>query len=313
MQHSALHLALLIASTLAFAITVIINGILNSGRAKDFGVEDSIGKVGRDNPVDVLPAGWTFSVIWVVIYTWQGAWILYAWTFVFSCRPSAIVPINKVIHALFVISCILNITWLYLFGNEKFTAAFVILVLLELTLDAMIGVATYTSYHQARELLDNGQKLDVILTQVLLNNGIAVYETWITIAAQVNFAVVLRYVSDTSSSTAAIVALSIILVEMISWFIAEITVLDRFVRYTLTVYPVAIWALAGIIANNWDKEEASSVLTLVALCIAGCLLVIRFVLAIIYHFTRPWNSNSSSVTLMRDTPTPNESSRREKQ
>ncbi|XP_065897872.1 uncharacterized protein [Dysidea avara] len=307
MHHSALHLALLIASTLAFAITVIINGILNSDRASSFGVEDSIGQVGKDNPVDILPAGWTFS-IWIVIYTWQGAWILYAWTFVFSCRPTAIVPINKAVHALFVISCALNIIWLYLFGNEKFTAAFVLLLLLEFTLDAMIGVATYTSYHQARELIDNGQKYDVVLTQVLLNNGIGVYETWVTIAAQVNLAVVLQHVSDTSSSTAAIVALSIILTEMLTWFIAEITFLDRFVRYTLTVYPVAIWALAGIISNNWDKDEASSVLTLVAICIAGCLLVIRFVLAVIYHFARPWNS-ISSVILMRNTPTPTEGSR----
>ena len=309
MQHSALHLALLIASTLAFVITVIINGILNSSGASKFGVKDSIGQIGKDNPVDILPAGWTFS-IWIVIYSWQGAWILYAWTFVFSCRSSAIVPINKAIHALFVLSCALNITWLYLFGNEKFTAAFVLLLLLELTLDAMIGVATYTSYHQARELIDNGQKCDVILTQILLNNGIGIYETWITIAAQVNFAVVLQYVSDTSSSTAAIVALSIILAEMLTWFIAEITILDRFVRYTLTVYPVAVWALAGIISNNWDKDEASSVLSLVAICIAGCLLVIRFVLAVIYHFTRPWNS-SGSATLIRDTPTPTEGSQRD--
>jgi len=83
----------------------------------------------------------------------------------------------------------------------------------------LIGVATYTCYHQARELIDNGQKYDVVLTQILLNNGIGVYEIRITIAVQVNFAVVLQYVSGTSSSIAPIVALSIILAEMLTWFI----------------------------------------------------------------------------------------------
>ena len=84
---------------------------------------------------------------------------------------------------------------------------------------ALIGVAPYTCYHQARELIDNGQKYDVVLTQILLNNGIGVYEIRITIAVQVNFAVVLQYVSGTSSSIAPIVALSIILAEMLTWFI----------------------------------------------------------------------------------------------
>jgi len=302
MRHTLLHLALLITSTIAFAITVILNAILNTGKASEFGVKDSIGQVGKDNPVDVLPAGWTFS-IWILIYPWQGAWILYSWTFVF--RSSTITPVNKLVHGLFIVSCVLNITWLYLFGNEEFTASFIMILLLELTLDAMIGVASYTAYHQTQELIENGQKRDIVLTQVLLNNGIGIYETWVTIAAQINFAVALQYDYDVSSSAAAVVALSIVLLEMISWFIAEVTILDRFVRYTLTVYPVAVWALAGIIANNYEEKEASSVLSVVAICIAGCLLVLRIILVIVYHLKKPlYLASSRIVTVKVSTKSP---------
>ena len=290
MRLSPLHLGLLIASTVAFCATVAFNGILSSNVARDVGVKESIGKVARDNPVEILPATWTFS-IWLVIYVWQGLWILYSWVFVF--RSSAINTVNKWIHALFIISCAFNISWLFLFGNEEFTGSFVVLLLLELTLDAMIGVASYTSYHQTQELIENGQKWDVILTQVFLNNGISVYETWVTIAVQVNFAVALQYDYDVSPSTAAIVALSIILVELGGWFIAEITILDRFVRYTLTVYPVVVWTFAGIIANNYEEGEASSVLAVVAICIACCVLVARFILAIVYHLKRPLHATGT--------------------
>lgn len=288
------YLALLITSTIAFVVTVILNAILNSDAASDFGVKDSVGRVGNDNPVDILPAGWTFSV-WILIYPWQGLWILYAWTFVF--RPLAVNPVSKLLLTLFIISCCLNITWLYFFANEIFTGSFVMILLLELILDAMLGVASYTAYNQVQEMIMNGQKRDVVLTQVLLINGIGIYETWITIAAQVNFAVALQYDYDVSSSTAAIVGLSIVLVEMGTWFVAEVTILDRYVRYSLTVYPVAIWALGGIIANNYKEGEASSILSVVAICIAGTLLVARLVLVVIYHFKKPLHTSAHSTAI----------------
>lgn len=295
MRHTLLHLFLLVTSTIALVITIIFNAILNTDKASEFGVKDSVGRIGKDNPVDVLPAGWTFS-IWILIYPWQGAWIIYAWTFVF--RPLAIIPISKLVHLIFIISCALNITWLYLFGNEEFTASFIMLLLLELTLDVLIAVASYNAYHQAQELIANGQKCDVFLTQVLLNNGIGIYETWVTIATQVNFAVALQYDYDISARTAAIVALSIVLAEMILWFIGEITILDRYIRYTLTVYPVVVWALAGIIANNYKEGETTSILAVVAICIAFCLLAARLVLVVACHLKRPlYSASRSTVTV----------------
>lgn len=306
MRHTPLHLALLVTSSIAFVVTVTINAVLNSGRASDLGVKDSIGKVGTNNPVDILPAGWTFSV-WLVIYPWQGLWIVYAWIFVF--RQSTITPVNKLVHVIFILSCVFNITWLYLFGNEKFTASFVMILVLEVTLDVLIGVASYTSYHQTQELVENGQKRDVVLVQVFLNNGIAVYETWVTIAAQVNFAVALQYDYDVSSSTAAIVALSIILVEMGTWFLAEITIFDRYIRYTLTVYPVVIWALAGIIANNYKDGKTTSVLSVVAICTACCILITRAILTVVYHWKKPLyarNQSTVAVKVFAKSPTKNQ-------
>ncbi len=50
-----------------------------------------------------------------------------------------------------------------------------------------------------------------------VQNGIATYTTWTTIATLINFTVVLRYDAGMTQSDAATVSLSILLGEAISW------------------------------------------------------------------------------------------------
>lgn len=40
-------------------------------------------------------------------------------------------------------------------------------------------------------------------------------------------------------------------------FILENTLLDKYVRFIVSIYPVVIWALAGVFAENYDAEEPS--------------------------------------------------------
>lgn len=40
-------------------------------------------------------------------------------------------------------------------------------------------------------------------------------------------------------------------------FILENTVLDQYVRCILSIFPVVIWALAGVFAENYNAEDPS--------------------------------------------------------
>ncbi|KAG5286839.1 hypothetical protein AALO_G00019340 [Alosa alosa] len=87
----------------------------------------------------------------------------------------------------------------------------------------------------------------------LVQNGIAVYTTWTTIATLINLTIVLD-VSGVSKTDAATVSLCLLLIEVLGWFIVENFVIDRHVRYILTIYPVVMMALVGNVYKHYDPE-----------------------------------------------------------
>ncbi|KAI4874020.1 hypothetical protein NFI96_029909, partial [Prochilodus magdalenae] len=142
--------------------------------------------------------------------------------------------------------------------------------------------------------LKQNHPADLWCIRVLVQNAIAAYATWTTIATLLNFAVVLqnRSVSLTNAATAC---LCLLLLEVIAWFAVENFLIEKHVRYILTVYPVIIYALIGSLSKHYDpaapgrnavftgKLKAGSVL----LALACVLLVMRVVLVIWRHRTQP--------------------------
>ena len=104
-------------------------------------------------------------------------------------------------------------------------------------------------------------KADVILTWIFPINGLFFYATWTTIASLVNLAAALQYSpSNVSGTTSGTISLSLLLITLVVYFILENTVLYRILRYVLSVYPVIIWALTGVLSAHWGVigEERNS-------------------------------------------------------
>ena len=73
----------------------------------------------------ITPAGWTFGVAWSLIYLWQGLWLLYDIATIFIKTENGYLyrqpPILTPIFHFFVIANFaFNITWLFIFAEEKF-------------------------------------------------------------------------------------------------------------------------------------------------------------------------------------------------
>jgi hypothetical protein len=73
--------------------------------------------VANKNPLEITPAGWTFS-IWGFIYTWNALWLIYGVSTIFSKDSNGnyiyqltITP--PAVYIVFIINNILNIAWLY--------------------------------------------------------------------------------------------------------------------------------------------------------------------------------------------------------
>ncbi|KAM4606671.1 uncharacterized protein ACJ7VT_016839 [Polymixia lowei] len=88
---------------------------------------------------------------------------------------------------------------------------------------------------------------------------------------------------------AATLSLSILTVVLVVWFSLENFVLDKHVRYILTIYPVVIWALSGSITKNYHTAAPSQtgIFIAVLLALACALFVTRVVLVIWRHIKQP--------------------------
>ena len=263
-------------ATIILIATFIVNGVAYKG----IGVANTTGSVSDSYYLQVTPAGWAF--LRGVIYTWQSLWILYGWSFVI--RYKTIPTISSSVYIIYTGSSLCNITWIFLFNNYYAQAAFPFIFLTGLFLYIAIGVVAVHLYRMRQR--GTIRVIDVWATWILVINGIAIYATWLTVATLLNLGIVVQYYGDFSAVNNGTLCLSLLTVEVIVYFILENTVLDRFVRYVLIVYPVIVWVLAAILSAHWNQEDnnRNPIFTLVLIILSSILLILRVVLVIIFTF-----------------------------
>ena len=245
---------------------------------------------GRYSFLQVTPANFTFA-IWGVIFIWQSAWLVYAWT-VF--RPEAVRTISISVYQGFAAGSAVNIVWLYLFGNELINLSELFLVAFNVVI--YITTSAFAFYFYAN--MSTARKMDVLLTRVLVLNGLSLYAAWTTIAFLLNTSIVMQYTFGLDPSTVGTVTLSLLTAALLLYFTLENTVLAQYARDVFTVYPVVIWALIGILDKHWGKpgEGQNTIYTLVLLIGTVALVVLRSgLLVVFYHFRRASHRKQTPV------------------
>ena len=150
----------------------------------------------------------------------------------------------------YVLICILNCTWIFVWNSGNITGSAAILVLYNVVFYPIIAsLAFFLSK------ADGAKVYDIWLTRILLLNGLLFYVSWATIASLLNVSLAMIYEGHTDGTTAAYIALSILLFTVLTYFMLENTVFDRYLRYSFAVYPVIIWALSAVVADNWETDD----------------------------------------------------------
>ena len=219
-----------------------------------------------------------------MIYTWQALWIVYAWTF--TCRPNAQRTIFTGVYLGYGLVNICNIIWIYVWGNAHIVPACVILILYNAFFYPTIGMLFGYFY----TVKDSTTKYDKVLTYVLPINGLCFYVTWTTIASLINLTTAATSTTDISEANMATIALTILLVVVLLYFVLDVTILDRFgFRYVFSTYPVVIWALIGVLSVHWgnEGERRNSIYTLVLLVLTVILYIVKLVLVPLFIKFRP--------------------------
>jgi benzodiazapine receptor len=225
--------ALQMGNVIAYVLVIIINSI--AGGTKLLGGLNTA-DVSAAFPTLITPAGFTFA-IWGIIYLLLGIFIVYQ--LLPAHRGDAF---NGKVGYLFILSSLFNIVWLFLWQYEYITASVVLIFALLLSL-----IAIYMRLNVGRSNASRGEKICV-------HAPFSVYLGWITIAtiADVSSALVsinwngLGIASNTWAQLVTVVALAITLLLLGT---------RRDPAYGLVI----VWALMGIVSNQWAKDVASGV------------------------------------------------------
>ncbi|XP_037535198.1 uncharacterized protein LOC119412284 [Nematolebias whitei] len=282
-------ICIIILCAVVFVAVLVVNALAGAGRGP---FHSSTGNVSARYETDITPAGWTFS-IWGVIYTWLTLMVIYLTSYVFrGSWAQSLLPYSFYLFLL--CNMLLNMTWLMLWDRELMLASLVVLILIAFTNYCALFCSCYATDYYGLWLHTYHGK-DLACLRILVQNGLAVYTTWTSIASLLNFSVVL-HLWGVDKSTAATASLCILFAEVVGWFILENWVLDRWVRNILTVYLVVIVALVGNVYKHFNPADPTpnALFTVVLLVLACILFVSRFCTVIWRNKWRPLYSPGSA-------------------
>ncbi|KAM6977669.1 uncharacterized protein FYW47_002448 [Aplochiton taeniatus] len=294
-KHNAGRLGVIVASVLVFLIVLVFNALAGPGISPFL---SSTGNVSGLFDTLITPAGWTFS-IWGVIYAWLTLMLGYvlsglcrrnAYGLVY-CSPS-VLPYGFFVS--WILNMGLNVAWLFLWDREFMIPALPFLFLVACTNYVLLFFSCHgLNVHGA--WLNKYHKVDLWLFRALIQNGVAIYTTWTTIATLINLTIVMSYKGNLSQIDAATVSLCILTVEVLVWFVLENFVFEKHVRYILTIYPVVIVALSGNISKNYNASAPSrtDIFTAVLLALGCVLFIVRIGLVIWRHIKVPMYQDAS--------------------
>lgn len=227
--------------------TIAFNYLAATGRINDVTPE----QISAAYPTLLTPAGYTFS-IWSLIYLGLIAFSVY------QLSPAA-PPAVRAVRPLYILSCALNVGWIYAWHHNQIFICLILILLLGATL-----------YLIAAFLSKPANASEYWLGKA----PFGLYAGWVTAATLVNFLVWLKS-SGNSPSPQWETALALGL-------IAIATLIGIFVRIRLRdyIFPVAIaWALTGIAVGQSGQTA------IIAACAAG--VVASLVAALSFVLSMP--------------------------
>ena len=242
---------------------------------------NTTGVVSDVHKTHVTPTTWALYM-WALIYFWQAAWLIYAVGTTVDILP-------RYTYILYVITNIAHVCWLVAWSWELMVWALIIIIIATVTLYFATAGSCLSAKDKADVFSSSKLSAEVWLMRGLVQNGLALYSAWFSVATLLNLTIVLGEESRLSMSTASTVSLTVFCVEIIGWFLVDVFSLDQVTRYVITPYFVYVVALSAIYDNNHDLDKNDKalltiyVLNMVCLMLACFLFVSKIIITIRRH------------------------------
>ena len=254
----------------------------------------------------LAPAQWTYYIVFP-ISLFQITWLIYVTTTIFRVTKEdegnmyvyQTGVVTAGIYWSFMSSNFLLVAVMFLFDNGMIILSTVSLALSALALGLGMFSSYRSTYRYMEEFLKHGLSRDLWLVRGLLQNGVMTFMLTILIMFYFNFALILTEKCSVNAELSTCLVIGGFCLQLLIWFGLDVTVLDKYVRYTITPYFTAMYFITGETWNNFNVENHATVS--VYLCCVSSIIyfmtVIKMILTIWAHREYPvQNLNSYDVS-----------------
>lgn len=202
------------------------------------------------NRIDVLitPAGYVFS-IWGVIYGLLAIWLYLLWKKYKSMKTETFSKLTF----LFVLSCALNISWLFSFHYEKFILSVLVIIALLIVLIVIYLMYPVGDRHFSGRL------------------PFSIYLGWISVATIVNISYTLKYYNVSLGINEVLGTIILLIIAGILALIGLYRANDPFFAL------VFVWAIIGVARSNVEPQLVNAAYT---------IAIVILVVTIAFLFTK---------------------------
>ncbi|XP_071844551.1 uncharacterized protein [Apostichopus japonicus] len=230
------------------------------------------------------PPVWSYA-IWFVIGLWQTIWVIYVFTTM--CRHTEMGPMYRnppVISKLFmwsmlvalVINCVA-----FLFLINDWLLLFVIFMLgLWFTLSLAL-VYLHVRLDEYWVLLGLKYRNELTILVIGIHNGVSIATTWVALTCISTIASLGVSVAGLSPTLSECLVFTLFLILMTAYFILDLTIWDRYLRFTFTVYPIVSWILLTTVVERWEPWSGVNLFTTLGLIVSLAMFIVKIVMVII--------------------------------
>lgn len=183
-----------------------------------------------------------------------------------------------------------------------FKWSFVTLSYLTLSLYVSFYISLKTVYMYHDDMKEMNLKVDIWLMRILIQNGLALFLTWVTIASNLNMATFLTYDLGVEYFIPTTIALLIVFALIVFYFVIENFVWQKYLLYVFTPWVVILVGLSGSLYKNWSSASPTrnNIITLIMLVCSSLLFVGKIVMFVLYHtYCRPSVDKKESHKLLQ--------------
>lgn len=282
-----LELVLVLFASLCYAGKVGVSVFAWWGNHTQLGLLESLPDTLARYHLPISLSSWGHA-LWLVIYASEAVSLLMAWVLVWRRHtPHLVFPGYYLCYS---IACLVHVGCVFAWGRLLPQVTLPLLALLTLLLCGCVAILTGYLYY-VRSVLKFYYACNFRLTRIFVVNGTVAYATFSLIWTLLSMSVVLVSTADVAEESAATIALSLLGAIVVTYFLLENTILDRFLRYVGVVYPVVLWSLAAMLTQAWQGEaslgDRNQLFALVLACVVGGLGVARVILWLLFLCLRP--------------------------